>query len=80
MYHDEEFWDEDYYITNVRDGEPEDEDDFDDKDEKEELDFLIEELEEAGLDYDELCWMDEEERNKLLEKAGLDPDDYDFER
>ena len=23
MYHDEEFWDEDYYITNVRDGEPE---------------------------------------------------------
>ena len=26
MYHDEEFGDEDYYITNVRDGEPEDED------------------------------------------------------
>ena len=24
MYKDEEFWDEDYYITNVRDGEQDD--------------------------------------------------------
>ena len=41
MYQDEEFWDEDYYITNVRDGEPEEEDDFEDEDEKEEVDELM---------------------------------------
>lgn len=32
-----------------------------------------------GLDYDELSMMDEFERNEVLESAGLDPDDYDFD-
>lgn len=32
----------------------------------------------AGLDYDELSFMDEDERREVLEEAGLDPDDYDF--
>lgn len=32
-----------------------------------------------GLDYDELSMMDEFERNEILESAGLDPDDYDFD-
>ena len=36
------------------------------------------ELEAEGLDYDELSFMDEEERNEILEDCGLDPDDYDF--
>ncbi len=36
------------------------------------------ELENAGLDYDELSCMDEDERRGALEDAGLDPDDYDF--
>ena len=36
------------------------------------------ELELAGLDYDELSFMDEDERREALEDAGLDPDDYDF--
>ena len=36
------------------------------------------ELSAAGLDYDDLEYMDEDERNDLLEEAGLDPDDYDF--
>ena len=36
------------------------------------------ELEMAGLDYDELLFMDEDERREALEDAGLDPDDYDF--
>ena len=36
------------------------------------------ELEMAGLDYDELSFMDEDERREALEDAGLDPDDYDF--
>lgn len=36
----------------------------------------IEELEEAGLDYDELEMMDEDERREALEDVGLDPDDY----
>lgn len=35
-------------------------------------------LELAGLDYDALSLMDEEERNAELEDAGLDPDDFDF--
>jgi hypothetical protein len=33
----------------------------------------------AGLDIDELEYMDEEERTQALEDAGLDPDDYDFD-
>ena len=39
---------------------------------------LMDELESAGLDYDELSFMDEDERRETLEDAGLDPDDYDF--
>ena len=33
---------------------------------------------EAGLDYDELEFMDLEERRKVLEDAGLDLDEFDF--
>jgi len=43
-----------------------------------EEDGEIEELEDAGLDYDDLEMMDEDERREALEDAGLDPDDYDF--
>jgi len=32
----------------------------------------------AGLDADELRWMDEDERFTALENAGLDPFDFDF--
>ncbi len=32
----------------------------------------------AGLDYDELEFMDPEERREVLEDAGLDPDEFDF--
>ena len=44
----------------------------------EEDEDLIDELEMAGLDYDELSFMDEDERREVMEDAGLDPDDYDF--
>lgn len=37
----------------------------------------IEELKEAGLDYDELDIMDEDERREALEDAGLDPDEFE---
>lgn len=37
-----------------------------------------EDIEAEGLDYDELSFMDEDERNEILEDCGLDPDDYDF--
>lgn len=33
----------------------------------------------AGLDVDELEFMDPDERAEALEEAGLDPDDYDFD-
>ena len=33
---------------------------------------------EAGLDYDELEMMDPEDRNDVLEAAGLDPLEFDF--
>lgn len=46
-------------------------------DDLEEDDELVEELEMAGLDIDELADMDEDERREALEDAGLDPDDYD---
>ena len=42
-----------------------------------ENDELVDELEMAGLDVDELEYMDEDERREALEDAGLDPDDYD---
>ena len=37
------------------------------------LDLMI-----AGLDEDELRWMDDFERRETLEGAGLDPADYDY--
>ena len=50
------------------------------EDEKESQENLVqrEEIEAAGLDYDDLENMDEEERTRVLRKAGLDPDDFDF--
>lgn len=36
------------------------------------------ELENAGLDVNELEYMDDDERREAIENAGLDPDDYDF--
>lgn len=45
----------------------------------EEDDELVDELEMAGIDIDELADMDEDERREALEDAGLDPDDYEDE-
>lgn len=42
-----------------------------------ENDELVDELEMAELDVDELEYMDEDERREALEDAGLDPDDYE---
>lgn len=50
-------------------------DEEDDVDQDEELET---ELELAGIDAEELSWMDEDERREVLVDAGLDPDDYDF--
>ena len=36
------------------------------------------ELENAGLDVNDLEYMDDNERREAIENAGLDPDDYDF--
>ena len=46
--------------------------------EKAEDDENLTELEEAGLDQEELEFMDDDERREILEVAGLDPDDFDF--
>lgn len=48
------------------------------EDSSEDEDELLDELEMAGLDYDELPFMDENERREVLEDAGLDLDAYDF--
>lgn len=32
----------------------------------------------TGYSFDELSFMDDEERDQILIDAGLDPDDYDF--
>ncbi|MGN0243481.1 MAG: hypothetical protein ACI4CT_05410 [Lachnospiraceae bacterium] len=48
--------------------------DFDD----DSSDDFDDDLDIAGLDRDELEFMDEDERREALEDAGLDPDDYDF--
>ena len=46
--------------------------------EKAEKEDEVNELETAGLDYDELWYMDDYERREKIEEAGLDPDDFDF--
>ena len=46
-------------------------------DDLEEDDELIDEFEVAGLNVDELEYMDEDERREAIADAGLDPDDYD---
>ena len=48
--------------------------DFDD----DSSDDFDDELEMAGLDRDELEFMDEDERREALEDAGLDLDDFEF--
>ena len=53
-------------MMNESDGSSDDEDED-----------LVDEIESAGLDFDELSSMDEDERREVLEEVGIDPDDYD---
>ena len=39
---------------------------------------ILTELEEVGLDPQELKFMDDDERREVLETAGLNPDEFDF--
>ena len=64
---------DDYEMMTVDDMFYGDRDD-DDKDDDFEFDSMM-----AGLDVDELEFMDPDERAEVLEKAGLNPDDYDFD-
>lgn len=64
---------DDYEMMTVDDMFYGDRDD-DDKDDDFEFDAIM-----AGLDVDELEFMDPDERAEVLEKAGLNPDDYDFD-
>ncbi len=64
---------DDYEMMTVDDMFYGDRDD-DDKDDDFEFDAMM-----AGLDVDELEFMDPDERAEVLEKAGLNPDDYDFD-
>lgn len=59
-----------HFIDEMSKDESDDSDDFMDDD--------FSNLETAGLDVDDLEFMDENERREALEDAGLDPDDYDF--
>ena len=80
MGYDKEYWDDDYFISsnygNERD-DSESDDSFSLKS-KYNDDYETSELEEAGLDPEELEFMSERERREVLEEAGLDPDDFDF--
>lgn len=49
-------------------------DDFEDY----QLDEMIGELDAVGLDYYELAYMDEYDRDELLLEVGLDPCDFEF--
>ncbi len=48
---------------------------FNDEDTSSDYDDSDDELEMAGLDRDELEYMDEDERREALEDAGFDPDE-----
>ena len=73
--------------VNWESGDIEESDDFgvseepeaeeDDDEEEERLQALRDEIEDEGLDVDDLEFMDEDERTDALEEAGLDPDDYE---
>ena len=52
---------------------------FNDEDTLSDYDDSDDELEMAGLDRDELEYMDEDERREVLEDSGFDPDDFDDE-
>ena len=41
------------------------------------MDNSVDKFEMAGIDRDELVWMDEDSRRESLEDAGLNPDDFD---
>lgn len=58
------------FIDSVTKNDTWDDDDWDDDE--------LTELELAGIDPEELEYMDDEERREILEEAGLDPDEYDF--
>lgn len=49
------------------------------EDEEEYTESGVSELTLSGLDPDELEFMDPAERRVVLEDAGLDPDEYDFD-
>ena len=57
------------FMTSLND----EDDDCEDEDEE------LTELELAGINPIELEYMDAEERREVLEEAGLDPDDFDFQ-
>ena len=62
------------FMTSMEEEEEEEEEEV----REEEKDWDMTELEIAGLDPEELEFMDEYERREVLEDAGLDPDDFDF--
>lgn len=43
-----------------------------------EFDDTVDVFGDAGLDYEELEFMDPKKRRKVLAEAGLNPDEYDF--
>lgn len=51
---------------------------FEPQNKQDDLDGEVTDLELAGIDPEELEFMDEDERRELLEEAGLNPDEYDF--
>ena len=50
----------------------------DDEFEDDLLDEMVSALEDEGLDYFELAYMDEDERDALIIEAGLNPIDFEF--
>lgn len=61
-------------MTIIEDVSKKEEEEEDEQDNQEQRD----EMEAAGLDYDELADMDDEERARVLREAGLAPEDFDF--
>ena len=49
---------------------------FNEEDTSSDYDDLDDDIEMAGLDRDELEYMDADERRSAIEDAGLDPDDF----
>ena len=76
-FRDDYLWDVEHgYYDEAEELLDEDKDDMDDYEDLDE--FEMSELEDAGIDIEEFELLDDDEKRRVILKAGLDPEFFDF--